>query len=154
MNYDRVVAFTMESQSISTADDPLIQLTAPANSIFEVISVEIGPSESVDPIEEIQEVSLFMGTATGTGGTSITGRVLRGEGTVTTTGLRNLTAVGTGNEVYFSAYHAAAGWLYMPVPEARPVLKAGGDDIFAVNFPVIPNVALVVSCTVVIGEVG
>lgn len=152
--FDRTVAFSMESQSISTADDPLIEVTAEANSAVEIIRVEIGPSEGTDPVDEVQEVALWMGTVAGSGGTSLTGRILRGEGTIVTTADRNVSTLGTGNDVYHTAYHTQNGWLYLPVPDERIRLKPGGDDIFAVLFPTAPDAAMTLSCTVVVGEVG
>lgn len=154
MNYDRVIAWGMESQAITTADDPLIELTAEANSYFDVLRVEVGPSEGTDPVDEIQEVALWHGTIAGSGGTGLTGRILNGEGTIVTTGDRNVGTLGTGNDVYFSAYHTQNGWLYLPIPEERIRCKAGGDDIFAVLFPTAPDASMTLSCTVVIGEVG
>ena len=151
MNYDRVVSYYMESTALTLADDPLIEVTADTGA-FEVISVEIGASEGTDPVDEVQEVSMWMGTVAGSGGSPITARVLRGEGTVNSSGDSNVTALGTGNEFYFSAYHTQNGWLYMPVPEARPLCKSGDNDVFAVLFPTAPDASMTISCTVVVGE--
>ena len=154
MNYDRVVAATMESQSVSTVDDPLIELSIPANGVAEIIRVEVGPSEGADPVDEVQEIALWMGTVAGSGGTALTERIVRGEGTSVGAAVRNVSTIGTGNAFYRVAYHTQNGWLYLPVPEERPLLKAGGDDIFAVYFPVAPDTAMTLSATIVWGEVG
>lgn len=154
MNYDRVVAATLESTSLTLADDPLIELTCPANAVIEIVRIEIGASEGAAPVDEVQELALWMGTVAGTGGGAITERILRGEGTIVGAAVSNVTTLGTGNEFYHTAYHVQNGWLYEPVPEARPLLKAGGDDIFAFLYPVAPDAAMVVSATIIWGEIG
>ena len=154
MDYDRVVAASMESTSLTLVDDPLLELLCPANAIIEIIRVEVGPAEGTDPVDEIQEIALWMGTAVGTGGGALTERIVTGSGSIVGVAVKNVTAIGTGNEFYHTAYHTQNGWLYLPVPEERPRLVSGGDDVFAVVFPTAPDAALVTSITMVWGEVG
>jgi len=155
MNYDRVVSATMESQAVSLVDDPVIEVVMPANSVAELIRVEIGAAEGAAPLDEVQEVVIYSATATGTGGTGLTEHLVRGEGTISGAASRNHTAPGAGVlEWYFSGFHWQNGWLYLPVPEERPLLKSGGDDVFAVLFPTAPDAAMVVSTTIVWGEIG
>lgn len=154
MNYDRVVAASLESTSLSLADDPILELLCPANAVIEIIRVEIGPSEGAAPVDEVQEIALWMGTAVGSGGGAATERIVRGEGTIVGAVATNVTTIGTGNDWYHTAYHTQNGWLYVPVPEERPLLKAGGDDVFAVLFPTAPDAAMVISTTIVWGEIG
>jgi hypothetical protein len=155
MNFDRVVSAVMESQSISTADDPLIELQMPANSMAEIIRVEIGAAEGTDPVAEIQEIQLYLNDAVGTAGTGLTENIIRGEGPIVGVALRNLTAAGaTPTEFYGTAFNARTGWLYLPVPDERPLLKAGGEDNFGVLFPTAPDVAMTFTLTVMWGEVG
>ncbi len=155
MNYDRVVSASMESQAVSTADDPIIELQVPANAHAEVIRVEIGAAEGATPVDEVQEFALYVATGIGTGGTGLTENILRGEGTVSITAVRNLTAAGAGvAEVYHTGFHWQNGWLYLPVPEERILLKAGANDHFGLIFPTLPDAATTFSATVVWGEVG
>ena len=154
MDYDRTVAASMESTSLTLVDDPLLELLCPANMIIEVIRVEIGPAEAAAPIDEIQPIALWMGTVVGSGGGAITERIVTGSGTIGGVAVSNVTTIGTGNEFYHTAYHTQNGWLYLPVPEERPRLVSGGDDVFAAVFPTAPQVAIVTSCTIVWGEVG
>ncbi len=154
MNYVRVASASLESTSLTLIDDPLVELTCPANVTIEVIRVEIGPAEGAAPTDEIQPVALWKGTAAGSGGGAATERLIRGSGTILGAVATNVTTIGTGNEFYHAAYHVQNGWLYAPVPEARPQLVAGSDDVFAVVFNVAPQVAIVTSCTIVWGEVG
>ncbi len=154
MNYDRTVAATLESTSLTLADDPLIEISLLGSGVAEIIRIEIGVSEGATPLDEIQEVALWMGTVAGSGGGAITERIVRGEGTIIVTAVDNVTTLGTGNEWYHTAYHTQQGWLYLPVPEERPLLKSGGDDVFAFLFPVAPDAAMTVSATIVWGEIG
>ena len=153
-NYDRVVAASMESTSLTLVDDPLLELLCPANMTIDIIRVSIGPAEAATPIDEIQPVALWMGTVVGSGGGAITERIVRGAGTIGGVAVSNVTTIGTGNEWLHDAYHTQNGWLYLPVPEERPQLISGGDDVFAVVFPTAPQVAIVTSATIVWGENG
>lgn len=153
MNYSRIVAGTLESTALTLADDPLLELTCPANAIIEVIRVEVGPSEGTDPVAEVQELALWMGTAAGSGGSAVTERIVTGDGSIVGVCVKNVTTLGTGNEFYHTAYHTSNGWLYLPVPEERPRLVGGSDDIFAVVFPVAPDASMTISATIVWGEI-
>ena len=154
MNYDRIVAATLESTSLTLVDDPLLELLCPANMTIDIIRVEVGPTEGTDPVDEVQEIALWMGTVVGSGGGALTERIVRGSGTIGGVCVKNVTTIGTGNEWYHAAYHVQNGWLYLPVPEERPQLISGGDDVFAVVYPVAPDAAMVVSATIVWGENG
>ena len=154
MDYDRTVSGALASTSLSAVDDPILELFCPANVIIDVISVEIGATEGTDPVDEIQEIGLWMGTAVGSGGGAVTERIVRGSGTIQGVCVSNVTTIGTGNLWYPSGYHTQNGWLYLPTPDARPQLVSGGDDVFAVYFPVVPDAAMVLSATIVWGENG
>lgn len=154
MDYVRTASASLESTSLTLVDDPLVELTCPANVTIEVIRVEIGAAEGATPIDEVQPVALWKGTLAGSGGGAPTERLIRGSGTILGTVATNVTTIGTGNEFYHTSYHVQNGWLYLPVPDERPQLVPGSDDIFAVVFNVAPQVAIVTSCTVVWGEVG
>ena len=154
MTYNRVAAATLESTSLTLADDPLIELLCPANMVIDIIRVEVGPAEGAAPVDEVQEIALWMGTAVGSGGGSITERIVTGSGTIGGVAVSNVTTIGTGNDFYHTAYHTQNGWLYLPVPEARPRLISGGDDVFAFLFPTAPDAAIVTSATIEWGELG
>ena len=153
-NYDRVVAATLESTSLTLVDDPLIELLCPANMTIDIIRIEIGAAEGTDPVDEVQELALWMGTAVGSGGGALTERIVRGSGTIGGVAVSNVTTIGTGNEYYHTAFHLQNGWLFLPVPEERPQLISGGDDVYAFVFPVAPDAATVLSATLVWGENG
>ncbi len=154
MSYVRVASASLQSTALTLIDDPLVELLCPANVTIEVIRVEIGPAEEATPIDEIQPVALWKGTAVGSGGGAATERLITGSGTILGVVATNVTTIGTGNEFYHSAYHTQNGWLYLPVPEERPQLVSGSDDVFAVVFPTAPQVSITTSCTIVWGEIG
>ncbi len=154
MDYDRTVAASMESTSLTLVDDPLLELLCPSDAIIEIIRVEVGPAEGASPVDEVQEIALWMGTDVGSGGGALTERIVTGSGSIVGVAVKNVTTIGTGSEFYHTAYHTQNGWLYLPVPEERPRLIPGGNDVFAVVFPVAPQVAIVTSITMVWGEVG
>ena len=153
-NYDRVVSADLASTSLTAVDDPILELLCPANMTIDVIRVEIGPAEGAAPVDEVQEIGLWMGTVVGSGGGSATERIVRGSGTIGGVVATNVTTIGTGNLWYPSSFHVQNGWLYLPVPEERPQLISGGDDVFAVYFPVVPDAALVLSTVIIWGENG
>ncbi len=154
MSYDRVVSGALASTSLSAVDDPILELLCPANMTIDIIRVEIGPTEGTDPVDEIQEIGLWMGTAVGSGGSAVTERIVRGSGNIGGVVVSNVTTIGTGNLWYPSAYHTQNGWLYAPVPDEMPQLVSGGDDVFAVYFPVVPDAAMTISAVIVWGENG
>lgn len=155
MQYDRVVAATMESQAVSTLDDPVIEVVMAANSFAELIRIEIGAAEGTDPVAEVQEVVIYSATGGGSGGTALTEQLVQGEGTISGAASRNHTAPGTGViEWYFSAFNWQTGWLYLPVPEERYRSKAGDQNVFGFYFPTAPDAATTFSATIIWGEVG
>ena len=155
MNFDRVVSAVMESQAISTVDDALIEVQFPANTAAEILRVEIGATEGTAPVDEVQELAMFTTTAAGTGGTALTEHLLQGEGTISGVALRNLTAPGAGLlEWYVTGFHLQNGWLYLPIPEERLIIKAGAQDNFGFYFPTVPDAAITMSATIIWGEIG
>ncbi len=154
MNYDRVVAATLESTSLSLIDDPILELLCPANMTIDILRVEIGATEGATPLDEVQEIALWMGTVVGSGGSAVTERIVRGSGTIGGVVVSNVTTIGTGNDWYHTAYHTQNGWLYTPIPDEMPQLVSGGDDVFAFLFPTAPDAAMVVSATLIWGENG
>ena len=153
--FDRVIGVTMESQTVSTADDPMIELQVPIDTNIEIIRVEIGVAEGATPVDEVQEIELYRSATPGTAGTGIAEQRFNGSGISNTQALRNLTDPGAGfAPLYQSAFHWQQGWLYLPVPEERIHLISNNVDNFGVQFPVAPAVAVTFSVTMVFGEFG
>ena len=155
--YDRTVSATMESQSVSLIDDPVIEVLMPANTIADLIRIEIGVAEGTDPLAESQEVVIYSATAGGTGGVGLTEHIVRGGvvGDIQGAASRNHTAPGAGLlEWYFTGFHWSFGWLYLPVPEERFTSKAGGQDAFGFYFPTAPDAPVTFSATMIWGEIG
>jgi hypothetical protein len=145
----------MESIAVSLADDPVLEVVMSANTVGELIRIEIGAAEGADPLAETQELALYSATAGGTGGTALTERIVRGSGTISGAASRNHTAPGAGLvEWYHTGFNWQVGWLYLPVPEERYVSVAGQQDAFGFYFPTAPDAATTFSATIVWGEIG
>ena len=133
-----------------------MELQVPSNTTAVVLRAWVGAAEAAAPVDEIQEVSLYF-TATATTGTAVTEREIRGAADAATA----VVAVSEGGTVttpldfYFDAYHVQNGWLYLPVPEERPVIQGGtGQDNFGIQFPVAPEVSITISHGIIWGEIA
>lgn len=148
----------MESQSISTADDPLIELQLPANCSITILRAWVGPAEGTDPLAEVQEVEIYTNDVVSTGGTNIVEQPLSDSEASKVVATRNETTLGaTPFVVYRDAFHLQNGWLYLPVPEERITLVSGsadpGDNI-GILFPVAPDAAITVSAGITWSEIS
>ncbi len=61
----------------------------------------------------------------------------------------------TPTDLYFDGYHVQNGFLYLPVPEERPIIVGNStQDNFGIRFPVAPDQAMVISYGIIWGEIG
>lgn len=155
MNYDRVVHSAMESIAVSTIDDPMIELTIPANVFAEVLRIEIGPGEQA-ALPTPTPYAFYTATAAGTAGTTTTEVIQQGAGTIQGSVLRNLTAASaTGfREFPQGAVPWEVGTQYLPVPQELFQLRGGGQDFFGVLFTTAPSAAVTFTMQIVWGEIG
>ena len=155
MNYERVVAASMESIAVSTIDDPMVELTIPANVFAEILRIEIGPGEQAT-LPTPTPYAFYTATAAGTGGSAVTEVIQQGSGTIQSSVLRNLTAASaTGfREFPQGAVPWEVGALYLPIPDERFQLRGSGQDFFGVLFTTAPSAAVTFTLGIVWGEIG
>ncbi len=154
--YDRIVSIGVQSQTEADADDPLIEITVPGNGFADILRVEIGPHEGATAPDPTP-YAFYTATAIGSGGTAITTEaIIRGDGTIITSGIRNLTAAsGTGFREYERpAIQWSVGHLYLPIPAEMFRIRGGGQDFFGFLFATAPSAAPTYSAQIVVGEVG
>lgn len=154
----KVYSAIMPSQSVSTADDPLIELQLGSNVSITILRAWIGAAEGTDPVAEVQEVEIYSGPNVGTAGTALTEQPLSDQEASSVTALRNLTDKGAGSfALYRDGFHLQNGWLYLPVPEERITLVGGsadpGDNI-GISFPVAPDAAITISAGITWAEIS
>ena len=155
-SYNGVYVASEADASISTTGT-LMELQVPANVMIEVIRVWVGPSEGATPVEEIQEIELYLNNALATGGTGMTEQEIRGttDATSGVTALGAQPAIGTSPTVILrDGYHAFNGWLYLPVPDERIRILGAAASCVGIQFPVAPDAAMNITYGMVWGEVG
>ncbi len=154
--YDRIVSIGFQSVTMALIDDPIVEITVPANGFADIIRVEIGPHEGATPPNPTP-FAFYTATAIGAGGTALTTEELvRGDGTVITSGIRNLTAAsGTGyREYHRPAINWSVGHLYLPVPAEMYRIRGGGQDFFGFLFTTAPSATPTLSGQIIVGEVS
>ncbi len=145
----------MESQAVSTADDPMLELTMVGVVNGEILRVTIGAAEQATPPTPTP-YAFYTATAAGTGGTAVTENIVAGPGTIQASVLRNLTALPvTGlREFAQGAVVWETGELWLPTPEERFEIHAGRQDFFGLHFLTAPSVAVTFTCSIVWAETG
>lgn len=155
MQYERVVSAANESvATIAAADDPILELSIPANVVAEILRVEIGPHEGATAPNPTPW-AMYTATAAGTGGSAVTETIQRGSGTIQGSVLKTLSALpGSGlREMPQGAINWSVGALYLPVPEERIIVMGGGQDFFGFHFLSAPSATPTFTAHIVWGEV-
>ncbi len=140
MQYDRVVEAAIQSSAEPDFDDPLLELTAPANTFIDILEVTIGAHEGATPPNPTP-YAFYTATAAGTGGAAVTEVLVRGKGGIQGSVLSGLTAAsGTGfREFPQGAISWEIGVNHLWVPEARFEVIGGGQDFFGIVYLAAPS---------------
>ena len=135
MQYDRIVEAAIASQAETAADDPLLEITAPANVFLDVLEVTIGAHEGATAPDPTP-YAFYTATLAGAGGAAVTEVVLRGKGAPQGVALSGLTAPSaTGyREFPQGAIAWEIGVNHLWIPEARFEVIGGGQDFFGIVY--------------------
>ncbi len=140
MQYDRIVEAAIESRAESGLDNPLLEITAPANSFLDILEITIGPHEGATAPDPTP-YAFYTATAAGAGGAAVTEALVRGKGTIQGVALSALTAPSaTGfREFPQGAIAWEIGVNHLWVPEARFEVIGGGQDFFGIVYLANPS---------------
>jgi hypothetical protein len=134
----------------------LIQLQAGATNRLEIVEARVSQSNSTT--STMQPVQIMRKSAAGTV-TSFTPLLLSTGDAVSTavggaaaTGT-NASAEGTDTDILVQdVFNILNGWLYLPVPEQRPVVDGAG--IIGLKLPVAPGSALTITASITFKELS
>lgn len=150
----RVYAAVFEKVAVTAAQD-LFEIVAPADASVIVHSCTITQdSDAGDAQAEMLAILIHRGTATGSGGTTITPSPLQ-VGDAAFGGVveaNNTTQSVEGTFLHGEAFNVQIGFYYLPPPEDRPVISPSG--LFIVELQDAPADSLTMSGTIVFEEVG
>ena len=140
MQYDVIVEAAIESQTEAALDDPLLEVTAAAGTLIDILEVTIGPHEGATPPDPTP-YAFYTATAAGTGGATVVEVAVRGKGTIRGVALSGLTAPSaTGfREFPQGAIPWEIGVNHLWIPEARFEVIGGGQDFFGIVYLANPS---------------
>ncbi len=149
----RVYTAVFEEVAVSVAQD-LFELVAPATGVVVVHSVTISQSSDAgDAQAEMKNILIHRGTATGSGGTTVTPSP-HNVGSAAFGGVceaNNTTQSAEGTFLWSEGFNVQIGFFYMPPPEDRIVIPPSG--LFIVELQVAPDDALTMSGNIVFEEI-
>ncbi len=153
MQYDRIVEAAIASQAEAAADDPLLEVTAPANVLIDILEITIGPHEGATAPNPTP-YAFYTATAAGAGGSTVTEVVVRGKGAAQGVALSGLTAPSaTGfREFPQGAVAWEIGVNHLWIPEARFEVIGGGQDFFGIVYLAAPSATPTATVKITWGE--
>jgi len=153
----RVYTAVFQAAAVSAAQD-LFMLLASSTVPIKIHAIYIGQSSDAgDAQDELLRITLKRGMSTsGSGGSTPTPVALNpGDPASGVTAHANDTTASSGGTIVVldeQCFNVRAGYVYVPTPEARPVVPAGGR--LAVNLPTAPADALTMSGTIYFEELA
>lgn len=150
----RVYSASFEEIAVTAIQD-LFEVVAPSDAAVEIHSVVISQSSDAgDSAAEQLPILIHRGTATGSGGSSVTASPLsKGDAAFGGTVEANNTTQSTeGTFLHAEAFNVQIGFHYLPPPEDRPVVSPSG--LFIVELQAAPADSLTMNGTIVFEEIG
>lgn len=150
----RIYTAVFEEVAVSAAQD-LLEIVAPSDAAVIIHGVTISQSSDAgDAQAEMLPILIHRGTATGSGGSTITPNPMQtGEaafgGTVEA---NNTTQSVEATQLHSEAFNVQIGFFFLPPPEDRPVVSPSG--LFIVELQSAPADALTMNGTIVFEELG
>ena len=136
MYSQRVYSATFSNVTLGTAAQSILEVQVPSTSLVVVLRAWLGADIGASPVDEVVNIALYGNDAAATGGTGMTEQALTptGAGDASNcTALVEPTIGATPLDLIVDSFHLQNGWLYLPVPDERPVLFGGsanpGDNI-------------------------
>ena len=150
----RVYTASFEEVAVTVAQD-LFEVVAPADASVVIHSVTITQStDAGDAQAEMLPILIHRGTATGSGGSSVTPSPLQvGDAAFGGTVEANNTSQSVvGTFLHAEAFNVQIGFYFLPPPEDRPVVSPSA--LFIVELQAAPDDSITVNGTVVFEEIG
>lgn len=151
----RLYALTFENIAVTAAQDffeilPATQKPCVVHAVYLSQSSDVG-----DAAEEMLRVKIIRGhTSSGSAGSSITAVALDpNDASSGITAERNNTTIasgGTAVDLHAEAFNIRSGWVYIPTPECRPVVK--NAELLVVRLMAAPGDELSMSGTLIVEE--
>ena len=140
MQYNVVVEAAIQSQAETVLDDPLLEITAPAGTLIDILEITIGPHEGATAPDPTP-YAFYTATGAGTGGATVTEVAVRGTGTIRGVALSGLTALPVAGLRVFpqGAISWEIGVNHLWIPEARFEVIGGGQDFFGIHYLANPS---------------
>ncbi len=150
----RIYSASFEEVAVTAAQD-LFEVVAPADASVIIHSVTITQStDAGDAQAEMLPILIHRGTATGSGGSSVTASPLQvGDAAFGGTVEANNTSQSVeGTFLHAEAFNVQIGFYFLPPPEDRPVVSPSA--LFIVELQAAPDDSITVNGTVVFEEIG
>lgn len=150
----RIYSAVFEKVAVTVAQD-LFEVVAPADGVVSIHSIEISQdSDAGDAEAEMLNIFLHRGTASGSGGTTVTPSPLS-LGDAAFGGVveaNNTTQSVEGTFLGVGGWNVQIGYFYLPPPEDRIWISPSG--LFIVELQDVPDDSLTVSGAIVFEEFG
>ncbi len=150
----RIYAAVFEEVAVTVAQD-LFEVVAPADGAVKIHSVTITQSTDAGDAEaEMLPILIHRGTATGSGGSTVTPSPLA-LGDAAFGGVveaNNTTQSVEGTFLHAEAFNVQIGFYYLPPPEDRPVVSPSA--LFIVELQTAPNDSININGTIIFEEIG
>lgn len=152
--YGRMYSAVFEEVAVSALQD-LFEVVAPADAVVVIHGVTISQSSDAgDAQAEMLPILMHRGTATGTGGTTVTASPLAvGDaafgGTVEA---NNTTQSVEGTFLHSEGWNVQIGYYWLPTPEARPIISPSG--LFIVELQANPADELTMNGSITFEAIG
>ncbi len=149
----RIYSANFEEVAVTVAQD-LLELVAPSTGVVIVHSVTITQSSDAgDAQAEMLPILIHRGTATGTGGTTVTPSPLN-VGSAAFGGVveaNNTTQSAEGTFLHAEGFNVQIGFFYLPPPEDRVVIPPSG--LFIVELQAAPADSLTMNGNIIFEEI-
>ena len=150
----RVYSASFEKVAVTAAQD-LFEVVAPADATLKIKSCEISQdSDAGDAEAEMLAILIHRGTATGSGGTTVTASPLS-EGDAAFGGVveaNNTTQSVEGTFLHAEAFNIQIGFFYIPPPEQQ--VEVSPSQLLIVELQDAPSDSLTMSGTIVFEALG
>ncbi len=150
----RIYSAVFEEVAVSVAQD-LFEVVAPADAVVVIHSVTITQSSDAgDAQAEMKNILIHRGTATGSGGTTVTASPLQVGDTAFggSVEANNTSQSVEGTFLNSESFNVQIGFYYLPPPEDRPVISPSA--LFIVELQAAPDDSLTMSGTIIFEEIG
>ena len=153
-----VYTASFSAAALTTNDQDLFFLTAPANSKVAIREIRLGQyTEAGDAEAELLSLTLMRGSTSAAAGSTVTPRNVRGHagapiaGTAVSAPSTTLASTDSAALILADAWNVAAGWWFNPPAAERPVIEPAQTMLLRMSAPAD---AMTMNGTVTFQELG